>query len=212
MNIKSLLYLVLIAGVVPCHGDAMHQSKKSDKMTIKIMMGSTREGRSSDAIARAVKNCVVDRTDVNLELLDLRDYPLDLLNDRVNPSVRKKITDPAQQKWADAVTAADAFIIVVPVYNEGYPAVLKNALDVLYVEWHGKPVGFVSYSGKPTGGVDVVEQLRRVAEELRMVPVATSIAIPSAWKAFDQKGLLSNIAEVTDKMNCMIDELKAAKA
>ncbi|MFV2013387.1 MULTISPECIES: NADPH-dependent FMN reductase [unclassified Micromonospora] len=50
---------------------------------------------------------------------------------------------------------------------------LKNALDHLYAEWADKPVAFVGYG--ISGGGRAVAQLRQVAEELRMRPVATSL-------------------------------------
>ncbi len=38
-------------------------------------------------------------------------------------------------EFAKKVKAADGIIIVTPEYNGGYPASLKNAIDLLYVEW-----------------------------------------------------------------------------
>ena len=70
----------------------------------------------------------------------------------------------------------DAFIIVTPEYNHGYPAVLKNAMDVISPEWNRKPVGFVSYGS--VSGARSVEQLRQVAIELQMAPVRNAVHIP----------------------------------
>ena len=36
-------------------------------------------------------------------------------------------------------------MIVMPEYNHGYPAVLKNAIDHTWVEWRRKPVTFVHW-------------------------------------------------------------------
>ena len=41
---------------------------------------------------------------------------------------------------------ADALIIVAPEYNNGYPGVLKNALDYLLPEYERKPIGIVTVS------------------------------------------------------------------
>lgn len=50
------------------------------------------------------------------------------------------------------VDAADAFVIVMPQYNYGFNAALKNALDYLFDEWRDKPVGLVSI-GSVSGGL-----------------------------------------------------------
>ncbi|WP_420309189.1 NADPH-dependent FMN reductase [Streptomyces sp. YS-B37] len=36
-------------------------------------------------------------------------------------------------------------MFVLPEYNYGYDAELKNAIDYLHQEWRYKPVGLVSY-------------------------------------------------------------------
>jgi NAD(P)H-dependent FMN reductase len=87
-----------------------------------------------------------------------------------------KYENEVVQKWADKIKEGDAFIIVTPEYNHGYPAVLKNAMDVIYPEWNRKPVGFVSYGGAM--GARSVEQLRQVAIELQMAPIRNAIHIP----------------------------------
>jgi NAD(P)H-dependent FMN reductase len=48
------------------------------------------------------------------------------------------------QKYSD-------IIFTLPQYNWGYPAVIKNAIDYLYYQWHEKPATIVSYGGH--GGV-----------------------------------------------------------
>ena len=40
------------------------------------------------------------------------------------------------------VAACDAFIVVTPEYNHGYPAPLKALIDSFGAEWHAKPVAF----------------------------------------------------------------------
>ena len=39
------------------------------------------------------------------------------------------------REWSAQVAAADAFVFVMPEYNHGYNAELKNALDYLHSEW-----------------------------------------------------------------------------
>ncbi len=62
--------------------------------------------------------------------------------------------------------------MITPEYNHGYPASLKQAIDVPRDEWREKAVGFVSYDGV-SGGLRVVEQLRQVFAELHTVTMRT---------------------------------------
>ncbi len=183
---------------------------EAKSLNIQIIMGSTRQGRSSDKVARAIKEITDQRDDVATTLIDLGDYNLPLLYEAISPAYRQKITNPVIQRWADTIIRADAFIIIVPVYNMGYPAVLKNALDLLYKEWEGKPVAFIGYSGALTGGATVIEQLRPVAIELKMIPITASIAIPQLWNKFDANGKLI-YPDFKQKVNLIVDQLIAAK-
>lgn len=64
-------------------------------------------------------------------------------------------------------------IIVTPVYNRGYPASLKNAIDWFDSEWAATPVGFVSCGGR-TGGIEAVEQLLWRAHALREAKIRST--------------------------------------
>jgi NAD(P)H-dependent FMN reductase len=90
-------------------------------------------------------------------------------------------------RWAETVEAADGFVLITPEYNHGYPAALKNALDLVYAEWGRKPVAFVSYGG-PAGGVRAVQQLREVVIELDLVPLRRQVAIPRVHTALREDG------------------------
>lgn len=122
------------------------------------------------------------REDLTAEVADLEELGLPLLTASKSPSTGEY--DEDQQRWADTVAAADAYVLVTPEYNHGYPPALKNALDLVYAEWNRKPVGFVSYGGA-SGGVRAVEQLRQVAVELQMAPLRANVAIPRVFRAID---------------------------
>jgi len=154
---------------------------------IKIIIGSTRQGRFGDKPANWVFEAAKKIDGVETELLDLRDYPMQFLSESALPSSLKgNYSDAVVQKWAEKIKEADAYIIVTPEYNHGYSPVLKNAMDHIYGEWNNKPVGFVSYGG--VGGARSVEQLREVIIELQMAPIRNSINIPTPWMLVDEKG------------------------
>ncbi len=175
------------------------------KMNVKIVLGSTRQGRTSERIGLVLEQLLAKRADVAVEILDIKDFNLPFLYEETPPASREKITDPAIQKWSEAVASGDAYIMVVPEYNSGYPGVLKNAMDILYKEWNNKPVAFVGYSGGDSGGANAIAQLRTVAKAFKMIPIETEIRIPTSWKAFDKRGGFVNPVE--QELNQMIDSL-----
>ncbi len=143
-------------------------------LKIGIIIGSTREGRFADKPATWLCNRMKDYSDVSVELIDLREYPLPYFNEAIPPSmIQEPYADPQVQKWTQKVAETDAYIIVSPEYNHGYSAVLKNALDYVSKEWANKPVSFVSYGS--AGGARAVEQLRQVVIELQMAPMKYAI-------------------------------------
>jgi NAD(P)H-dependent FMN reductase len=161
-------------------------------INLKIILGSTREGRFGDKPAEWIYKIAQTQKDTEVELLDLREYPLPFFNDAVSPAMRKEpYTSDAIIKWAEKIKEADAYVMVAPEYNHGYSAVLKNALDSIYAEWNNKPVGFVSYGG--VGGSRSVEQLREVAIELQMAPIRNAVHMPLSV-VFDEKWQLKSNA------------------
>lgn len=204
LKLTSCLTILFALMCSSCSESGQATTKKTN---IKIILGSTRKGRTSDKIGAALKAIADTRSDIKTEILDLNDYNLPFFNDETPPAMRQMITDPVVQKWSDKISEADAFIIVVPEYNAGYPGVLKNALDSLYKEWNNKPVAFVGFSGGPSGGASAIAQLQQVAIALQMKPIADDIKVPTAWKAFDEKRNLIN-QDIAGQLNGMIDQLK----
>jgi NAD(P)H-dependent FMN reductase len=158
------------------------------KPHIQIILGSTRDQRRGPPIARWFAAIAAEREDITSELLDLAEFDLPFLSG-ATPPMNPDSRDEAARGWAAKVAEGDGYVFVVPEYNHGYPAAVKNALDHLFGEWSRKPIGFVSYGGL-AGGVRAVEQLRQVAVELDMVPVRSQVAIARIWQAIDEDGNL----------------------
>jgi NAD(P)H-dependent FMN reductase len=145
---------------------------------IKVILGSTRQKRFGDKPASWICEEARAQQGVDVECLDLRDYPMPFFDEPMSPMWGNgRYSNPAVQRWSDRIADGDAFIVVTPEYNHGYPAVLKNAIDSIYPEWVNKPVGFVSYGN--SGGARAIEQLRLVAIEMRMWPIRAALHIPT---------------------------------
>ena len=141
---------------------------------IGIIIGSTREGRFGDKPARWISDIAGRRTDMQFELIDLRDFPLPFFEEQMSP-VYAPPQHPVAQRWAATLASLDGFIVVTPEYNHSASAVLKNALDYAYKEFNRKPIAFVGYGG--VGAARSVEHLRMVAVELQMAPIRFAVHI-----------------------------------
>lgn len=170
-------------------------------LKVQVIIGSTRQHRFSEKPAHWIYRLLQKTDGIEAELLDLRDYPLPFYNEPLSPTRLKGMySDPQVQAWVNKINEADAYVIVAPEYNHGYPAVLKNALDYPYHQWHKKPVAFISYGS--VGGARAIEQLRQVAVELQLAPVRNSISIPGIlyMGKEDQPNLFEPLQEKADLM------------
>lgn len=138
---------------------------------IAVVVGSTRQGRQTDKLAKWVAKDLQEKADV--EILDLREYPIPFLDEAISPRYNPERAPDAQtQKWLTKMTEFDGFVFVTPEYNRSTSAVLKNAIDVIGHEIDNKPVALVAH-GTSGGG--------QAAANLRMaVPGIGAITIPEA--------------------------------
>jgi NAD(P)H-dependent FMN reductase len=144
---------------------------------IKVIAGSTREGRFSDKAATWIAAELAKQEGVEVEILDLKDYDMPFFNEPVSPAHKTEpYTNEAVARFTQKIAEGDAYVIVTPEYNHSTTGVLKNALDWVYQEWNNKPVAFVSYGS--VGGARAVEQLRLIAIELQMAPIRSAVHIP----------------------------------
>jgi NAD(P)H-dependent FMN reductase len=186
------------------------------KLNIKIIIGSTRENRFSEKPSQWIFGLAKQRPELDVELLDLRDYPLPFFEEPFPPAfARDNYTHPVVVQWREKVKEADGYIICTPEYNHGYPAVLKNALDYTYFSWSRKPVAFVSWGG--AGGTRGVEQLRLVAIELDMAPTRFAVHIPNPWLVKDGSDIdtepqRQSAAALLDHLTWWARTLKAGRA
>jgi NAD(P)H-dependent FMN reductase len=139
-----------------------------------VIFGSTRQGRRGGMVAHWLMDRLAQRSDVTVEMVDLREVALPFFEAPASPAHGPIV--PEAEQWAMQVERADGFLFVTPEYNHGYPAVLKNAIDHLYHPGVHKPAAIVSYGGF-AAGYRAAEQLRQVLIELKMVPIREQVGI-----------------------------------
>ena len=146
---------------------------------IGLIIGSTRPGRRSPLIAEwFAKN--LPQAELTYDIIDLADFDLPFLDESEMPQTGTYHHETTK-RWSEKIATYAGFIFIVPQYNWGYPAVLKNALDYLYREWQGKPACLVTFGGH--GGSQAQIALRLVMQGLKMpvLSVAPMITLsPSA--------------------------------
>ena len=152
---------------------------------IPIIAGSTRRDRQSIKVARFVLARLQQRNGVQTELLDLLEYNFPIMEERLYHR-----DDPPRRlrEYADKIARADALIIVTPEYNNGYPGVLKNALDYLLPEYERKPIGIVTVSAGGFGGINCLAQLRLVTLGMGAFPIPESLPVSRVRDSFRDDG------------------------
>lgn len=168
------------------------------KIRLGLIMGSDREGRFCDTVARWTAGQIRRRSEFELDVID----PLKL----GLPCRLEREPSAAVLAFRERIGAADAFVVVVPEYNHGYPAVLKLMIDNADAEWYTKPVAFVSYGGI-SGGLRAVEQLRLVFAELHAVTIRDTVSFHFARRQFNADGEPVDPAPVEAAMATLLDRL-----
>jgi NAD(P)H-dependent FMN reductase len=178
--------------------------------TLTIIVASTRPGRAGLPISQWFTARAKDHGGFDVNVVDLAELHLPLLDEPNHPRLRR-YTRQHTKDWSAIVEASDAFVIVTPEYNYGYPASIKNAIDYLHHEWGYKPVGFVSYGGV-AAGTRAVQQLKQVVTTLRMLPVFESVNIPFHTQFIDEEGALQANEVMEQAAVAMLDELARTEA
>jgi NAD(P)H-dependent FMN reductase len=154
---------------------------------IPVILGTARQGRESENVARFVFEQTRKRAGMETELIDVRTLPM-------------KLDDAGEQmkdaKFSATIERCDGLIVVAPEYNHGYPGLLKHALDMNLKEYIHKAVGICGVSAGPFGGARVIEALLPVMRELGLVTIFEDMNFGNVQDLFDQNGNLLDQAYV----------------
>jgi NAD(P)H-dependent FMN reductase len=173
---------------------------------LEIIVASTRPGRLGLPLGRWVEAEARTHGGFDeVELIDLAEVALPFMDEPHHPRLRR-YTQQHTRDWSAKVGEADAFVFVMPEYNYGYTAELKNALDYLHHEWQYKPVGLVSYGGV-AAGTRAAQMIKQVVTTLKMVPLQEAVSIPFVHQFFDDEQRLTPNDVMTSSAKAMLDEL-----
>ncbi|MEQ1770576.1 MAG: NADPH-dependent FMN reductase [Devosia sp.] len=144
------------------------------KPKIAVIIGSIRPNRKGAEPANWIANLAKQSGHFDVEIVDLKDYPLPLF-DAPASDFWMPTPNPIAAKWQAKLNEFDGFIIVTPEYNRSIPGALKNAIDWAYKPFIKKAVAYVSYGS--VGGARAIEHLRTIMVELQAVSVRHGIHI-----------------------------------
>ncbi len=171
---------------------------------IVIISSSVRLARNSHRVALYFKRYLSEHKIANADIVDLNEYKFPLFDERL-----LSLPNPSQQvlEFADKIKNAGGIIIVTPEYNGGYPASLKNVIDLLYAEWKRKPIAIATVSSGAFGGSQVITSLIFTLWKIGAWVVPSMFPVPKVQEAYDAEGAPTD-KEVTDKRaKAFVDEL-----
>jgi NAD(P)H-dependent FMN reductase len=155
-------------------------------MRIEIISGSPRGNSITNRIALHLKKAIQERTDHEVDIIDVRENELPLLQS-VFTSVES--TPEPYKEIAERMLNANAFILLTPEYNGSYSAPLKNLLDH-FPKQHHKVFAIATASTGMLGGVRAALQLQELIFALFGIGSPYMLVTPQVDKKFDENGNL----------------------
>lgn len=151
------------------------------KLFIPVLLGTTRPARRSEHAAQLVYDVGKTIDEIAVQLVDPLDYKFPF--DGNDPGGK----DP---RYTELTAKADAFFIVSPEYNHGYPGTLKRMLDSELKNYIHKPVAFAGVSNGIFGGARMIEALVNTVREMGLIATFSDVYFPQVQNTFDEKGKL----------------------
>jgi NAD(P)H-dependent FMN reductase len=172
---------------------------------LQVIIASTRPGRVGVPVATWFAQRARDHGGFQVEVVDLAEANLPLFDEPNHPRLGQ-YEHQHTKDWSATIARGDAFVFVMPEYNYGFNAAIKNAIDYLHTEWQHKAVGFVSYGGV-AAGTRAVQMLKQVVTTLKMVPVFDAVNIPFVAQFIDADGGFTANDSMERAATAMLDEL-----
>ena len=170
---------------------------------IAIISASVRTGRRSHRVALYFET-FLKKENMTAEILDLSVYQFPLFTERLKylPSPSPDIID-----FSDRIKKADGVLIVTPEYNGGYPASIKNVIDLLYAEWFRKPIAITTVSDGSFGGTQVITSLLFTLWKIRAWVVPAMFPVPNVEASFTEEGQALK-ESINERAKIFADELR----
>ncbi|MEU8837304.1 NAD(P)H-dependent oxidoreductase [Streptomyces sp900116325] len=176
-----------------------------------VVSASTRPTSAGRPLARWVTELAGIHGEFDTTLLDLGEVALPFFDEPEHPSSGRYIHQHTKD-WSATINGTDSFVFVMPMYNGGFSAPLKNALDFLHQEWQNKPVGLISYSAGASGGAPAIEMIQPVLRRLGLRPAAKTLSIPGIEEHLGPDHLFRATPALAAEVEAVLDGVAALLA
>ncbi len=153
----------------------------NEPLAIAVICGTAREGRQSEKAAQWIADFGRKQPQVEIMYVDPKEFHLP-------PDGAPE--DGRDPKYSEIVGRADAFFIVTPEYNHGYPGSLKRLLDSEDEGYVHKPVVLAGVSNGAWGGTRACEALLPVLRTLGLAVSSRTVYFPRIQELFDDEGVM----------------------
>jgi NAD(P)H-dependent FMN reductase len=158
-------------------------------MKLAVITGTSRPGRATHKQSQWIINTAEKIEGLEVEHVDIKNYPLPFFNEAVSPRYSPERTPSAEvQKWLDKIGSFDAYIYVTPEYNHSIPAELKNTFDFMTWELKRKPAAIASHG--TVGGARAAMHLKEILSEAQAVVIPKFSAVAGMSELIDDNGNL----------------------
>jgi len=171
---------------------------------ISIISSSVRTDRASHRAALFFKNYLDEHKLATSEILDLKEYNFPVFEERLS---HQTYPLPEVLDFSEKIKNSDGIIVVTPEYNGGYPASLKNVVDLLYDEWRRKPIAISTVSDGVFGGSQVITALQFTFFKIRAWIVPAMCPMPKVKELFDESGIPADKQAIEKRVAPFIEEL-----
>lgn len=171
------------------------------KQHILIVLGTAREQRRSELVAKYVYN-IAKSVSTEVELFDVKDH----LHSATIPPWEDS---PLTKIWKQKVEQSNVLIIVTPEYNHSIPGELKLLLDSALDEYKRKKVGIVGVSNGAYGGIRAIEVLKLILITLEMNVEKYTVNFSNVLELFDETGAIIDEA-YEPRIKTLIEKLTSS--
>ena len=163
---------------------------------ISILSASVRTGRNSHRVALYFEKYLIENNLADTEMIDLLEYNFPLFEERLQYQASPL---PNTLAFAQKIKDSEGIIIVTPEYNGGYPASLKNVLDLLLVEWRHNPIAIATVSSGAFAGSQALISLQFTLFKMKAWTITEMFSVAKVQDNYDENGKAVN-KEATDKI------------
>lgn len=158
------------------------------KKTAVTLCGSIRKD-SYNEILRSYVSRKLREAGVEVEDIDLRDYPMPIFNEDLEAENTPEAAGILARKFA----AADIVVIISPEYNSGITPLMVNTIDWISRQkagqWRHAVFGLGAVSSGKYGGVVGIQHTRDALSKLGALLAPTLLGVGPAEAAFDADGV-----------------------